>query len=122
MNDSRITPDVLELIPMAMDTVPMAVTIFSISGEILYYNGFAPTLLDRKPEYVGRDIRTCHRENKSIEKIDRMLEEFKRGGTHSFHYQSEVRGKRLSVTVSPLRRDGVLLACVQMVTVKQDAA
>jgi DUF438 domain-containing protein len=114
-------PDVAELIPLALDIAPVAVTIFSTSGEILYYNEFAPTLLDRKPEYIGRDIRSCHLEKSSIEKIDRILEEFKQGGTRSFQYEGERKGRLLTVTISPLRKDGELLACVHMVAVKRDA-
>ena len=115
-------PDVAELIPLAMDIAPVAVTVFSNSGEILYYNGFAPTLLDRKPEYIGRDIRACHLEKKSIDKIDRMLAEFEQGRTRGFQYEIERKSRRLTVTVSPLRKDGKLLACVHMVAVKQDAS
>jgi len=48
------------------------------------YNGYSSRMLNRKPEYIGRDIRDCHEKAASIEKIDHMLAEFKKGRREEF--------------------------------------
>jgi PAS domain-containing protein len=38
----------------------VAVTVLDLDGRIVFYNRYAPRILDRKPQYLGRDIRSFH--------------------------------------------------------------
>ena len=97
-----------------LDIFPWPVTIIDPRGVILYYNESAARLLDRKPEYVGRDVRFCHQKQESNEKIDRMLEEFARGRSET-GYRAERGGRTVEVTFFPVKEKGELKACVQVV-------
>jgi len=95
-----------------LDKIPMAVTIFDLRGIMLYYNEFAPSLINRKPELLGKDIRLCHQKPESNARIDWMIEEFRRGRRDPISYEAKPYGKTLLVTVSPLEADGRLLGCI----------
>ena len=85
---------------------------------MLYYNEYGAQILDRKPEYLGRDVNLCHEKQESRERIDHMLEAFKAGRRQEFYYEADRYGKRIAVTLSPFEVKGRLVACIQTVTVK----
>ena len=47
-------------IPLIVDMIPVAITIIDLEGHILFYNDYSRQVLNRKPEYLGSDIRDCH--------------------------------------------------------------
>jgi sensor histidine kinase regulating citrate/malate metabolism len=51
----------------------VAVTIIDTEGMLLYYNKHAAKILDRKPEYIGEDIRSHHKKAISSKKFDLMF-------------------------------------------------
>jgi PAS domain S-box-containing protein len=110
--------DMTPIFPLILDTVPVAVTVTDAKGYILYFNQYSQDVLDRKPEYIGRDIRFCHKESTSIEKIDSILEAFRMGGESEVYYEAVREGTRFAVTVRPLRKNGHLLGCVHCVIKK----
>ena len=76
-----------------LDKIPVGVTVTDIEGRILYYNTYSSQIVDRKPEYIGEDIRACHKKPDSILKIDRILEELKEGRIQEYYYESERNDK-----------------------------
>lgn len=44
-----------EMISLAMECLGVAVTIIDTKGTLLYYNKKAAKILDRRPEYIGKD-------------------------------------------------------------------
>ena len=96
-----------------LESIPVGITIIDRDGHILYYNAYCAKLVDRKPEYIGRDIRFCHQKPESIEKIDKILAELNAGTRTSVYYESERNGKRFGVTVSPFEVDGELIGFIQ---------
>lgn len=102
-----------------LDRLPVAVTVIDLDGRMLYYNEFSSAILDRKPEYLGQDVRACHEKAQSNAKIDRMLEAFRMGRREPFSYEAERYGKLLRVTFTPLEVDGRLAGCIQIATVRE---
>ena len=100
-----------------LDVFPWPVTIVDPRGVILYYNESAARLLDRKPEYLGRDVRSCHQKQESNEKIDRMLEEFAQGRKTESGYRTERDGRKVDVAFFPVKENGELKVCVQVVRI-----
>jgi DUF438 domain-containing protein len=98
----------------------VAVTIIDIEGRLLYYNQRAEKILDRKPEYIGVDLRSHHKKNSSNIKFDQMIREFEQGRTKPFHYEAKPYGKVILVTLSPILIDGQFTGCVQSVLLKED--
>jgi PAS domain S-box-containing protein len=101
----------------ALEIMPLAVTIIDLDGTILYYNRHAADHLDRKPEYIGRDVRFCHNEASS-EKITRLLDRFRAGRPEPEHWELIRDGKKMFVTASPLDRDGVPYGMLHTVRVE----
>lgn len=111
-NRATITPEQKSI----LNALAVAVTITDLTGAILFYNDCAPGILDRKPEYIGRDIRACHKNPESIRKIDSMLAEFQQGRKEPFSYSAERNGARLVVTFSPFYIEGAFAGLIQMAT------
>ena len=99
--------------------IPVGVTVTDLEGRILYYNEYSSQIVDRKPEYIGKDIRACHKQRESIAKIDRILMELKEGRSHEYYYESERNGKTLGVTVLPHKANGKLIGFIQSFVVKR---
>ena len=103
---------------MILDKIPVGVTVIDLEGRILYYNEYSSQIVDRKPEYVGEDIRSCHKKPESIAKIDSILKEIKDGERQDFYYESERNGKTLGVIVLPYTVNGELIGFIQSFVVK----
>jgi DUF438 domain-containing protein len=106
-------------IPQILDKIPVAITVIDLEGIILFYNDYSSRVLDRKPQYLGTDIRSCHQKSETNDKIDRMLAEFKAGRREDFCYEAFRYGKNIEVTLSPFEVDGRMVGCIQSVTIKK---
>ncbi len=95
-----------------LDKIPMAVTIFDLQGIMLYYNEHAPSVINRKPELLGKDIRLCHQKPESNVRFEGMIKKFKKGRREPISYEARPHGKPLLITVSPLEVDGRLVGCI----------
>ena len=122
MNDHERKSHLGELINLAMDCMGVAVTIIDAKGTLLYYNPYSAKILDRKPEYIGTDIRSHHRKAASNKKVDLMLEEFEAGRQDPFHYEAKPYGEIIFVTLSPIIKNGNFIGCVQTVRPKNNAS
>ena len=101
-----------------LDQIPVGITVTDLDGIILYYNEFCAQIVDRKPEYIGMDIRTCHKKPESIVKIDTILSEIKDGKLEKYQYESKRKDKVLSVTISPYKQLGKLIGFIQSIVIK----
>jgi sensor histidine kinase regulating citrate/malate metabolism len=115
MNDDERKNRLGELINFAVDGLEVAVSIIDTKGTLLYYNRHATKILDRKPEYLGSDIHSHHKEADSNKKVSRMLKEFEAGRKDPFHYEAKPYGEIISVTLSPILKNGKFVGCVQTV-------
>jgi PAS domain S-box-containing protein len=102
---------------MVLEKTPAGITAIDKEGHILYYNEYCSRFVDRKPEYIGKDIRFCHQKSESIEKIERILSELAEGKKEEFHYEAERNGNRLGVTVTPFVVDGEQIGFIQCFSV-----
>ena len=94
-----------KLIESAVEQMPASLTILDAKGTILYYNQYAESIVDRKPEYIGRDVRDFHIA-KSNRKLDRILEEYAKGKKDVHTWQLDTGGVLRQVRVAPLYVDG----------------
>lgn len=111
-----------EICTLAMECMGVGVTVINPKGTLLYYNRHAAKILDRKPEFIGKDVHSHHKKAASNEKLDLMLQEFEKGRTEPFHYRARPYGKDIVVTLSPILKDGEFVGCVQSVMLKEDVA
>lgn len=120
MKEMKDTKKPEHLIKLAMECMGVAVTIIDTEGTLLYYNKQAAEILDRKPEYIGKDIHSHHKEAASNRKLDLMLQDFQKGRREPFHYQAKPYGQIILVTLSPILENGEFIGCIQSVQLKKD--
>ncbi len=104
--------------PFLSDSTPTAITVIDLGGHILYFNDYAAEILDRKSEYIGRDLRLCHG-TKSVKAVNHMIEAFKNGRKKPFQWESQAPTRISNVTLLPLALDSRRTVLVQTVTVKE---
>ena len=104
-----------DLSALALDSLPVAITMVDPWGAILYFNQRAAEILDRQPEYLGRDVRFCHAKPESVARIDTILADFRAGSEAMVEYEAVRPDRKLRVLFTPLRQNGALVACVQTV-------
>lgn len=85
--------------------IPVAITVLDRQGNILFFNQYAAKVVDRKPEYLGRDIREFHQPGSNA-KIEAMLEAYAQGGREEHAWRLRRGDLELQVRVSPWLRDG----------------
>lgn len=102
-----------------LEKIPVGITVIDLAGRICYYNAYCARLVDRQPEYIGRDIRSCHEKAESIARIDRILDAILTGRRKEVCYDTVRNGRTLAVTVSPYEADGRLIGYIQSFVVKR---
>jgi len=103
----------IEKLAMALEKIPVGITITDLDGHILYYNEYCSQTVDRKSEYLGKNIRFCHQKKESIIKLDKIFDQLTKGEIQEYNYQSNRNGKKLNVRVSPFEIDGKLIGFIQ---------
>ena len=98
----------------ALHQMPAALTILDLSGKILFYNDFSATFLDRKPEYIGRDIREFHLPA-SNEKTERILQSYSAGARDIYTWQLKRDGNLFQVRVGPRIENGECTGLIHVV-------
>ena len=101
-----------------LDQIPVGITVTDLDGKILYYNAYSAQVVDRKPEYIGMDIRSCHKKSESIHKIDMILSEIREGKRKNYYYETNRKEKVLCVTISPYEMNGKLIGFIQSIFLK----
>ena len=120
MKEMKDTIKLEHLMKLVVECMGVAVTIIDTEGTLLYYNMQAANILDRKPEYIGKDIHSHHKKAASNRKLDFMLQDFQKGRKEPFHYQAKPYGKIILVTLSPILENGKFIGCIQSVLLKKD--
>jgi sensor histidine kinase regulating citrate/malate metabolism len=109
-----------DLISAAMECLGVGVTIIDPKGALLYYNKQAAKILDRKPEYIGKDVYSHHTKAASTQKLESMIQDFSKGRTEPFRYEAKPYGKTILVTLSPIIENDSFIGCAQSVQLKED--
>lgn len=88
-----------------LDQAPVAVTALDRQGIIVFFNQYAGKVVDRKPEYLGRDIRDFHKPESNA-KVDAILAAYAGGGREEYSWRLKRGDKELMVRVAPWLKDG----------------
>ena len=96
-----------EIIPVRelLDQAPVAVTALDRQGNIVFFNQYATNIVDRKPEYLGRDIREFH-QPASNDKVDAILRAYAQGGREEHSWRLKRGDKEFMVRVRPWLKHG----------------
>jgi sensor histidine kinase regulating citrate/malate metabolism len=104
-----------------LEQVGMGVTILDREGRLMFYNQWAANKLDRKPEYIGKNVRGHHRRKITNPRFNAMLKLFEEGRTDPVYYVARPYGGiTILVMVSPIRVDGELVGYSQVILLKEE--
>jgi sensor histidine kinase regulating citrate/malate metabolism len=104
-----------------LEQAGVGVTIVDRHGSVLYYNKWACDHLDRKPEYLGHDVRERHHRAVTNPRWNAMMQLFVDGRVEPVRYVARPYGKTtILVTVSPIRINGDLVGLSQIVLLKDE--
>jgi len=106
--------DPASLTPALYDQAPVAITLLGLDGRVLFYNDHAPRILDRRPEYLGRDVCELHNPA-SVKKIRAMLSDYADGGRQEYAWRLRREDKEYAVRLRPLLSDGQVIGAVHAV-------
>jgi len=111
--------NVLEVGQLAqvLDKVPAGITVIDSEWRILYYNEYCGRYVDRRPEYLGESILSCHKKGSSIDRIKQMLSSLAEGKQQEVYYETQRGDTRLAVTVVPFRLSEAETGFIQTFTV-----
>lgn len=104
----------LALLPELVEQLPAGLTVLDPQGKVLYYNPAAAEFLDRKPEYIGRDVRQFH-QPATNRKVDAILASYRKGSRKAHTWQFNREGKILQIRVRPLVVEGRFVALLHNV-------
>jgi DUF438 domain-containing protein len=121
MNNNEGKFHLEEIVYLSMESIEIAISIIDKKGTLLYYNQHSTKILDRKPEYIGTDIHSHHKNKASNDKVDMMLKDFGEGRREPFHYEAKPYGEVILVTLSPIIKNGEFIGCVQVVIPKENS-
>lgn len=102
--------------------MPAAVTVLDTQGRLLFYNDHAPSMLDRRPEYLGLPVQGHHRQPASVEKIEAILASYRDGGRQEHCWYFQRQGRTLVVRVAPWVVEGGLAGLIHVAALLPEAA
>ena len=120
MSQDSVELNIARIMPAVMGEMPVGLTLIDLEGRLLFFNAYAARISDRKPEYIGQDIRKYH-QSRSNDKIDLILKGYKQGGKEEHHWQVTRNGKVVGVRVAPLVVNGQNVGLIHTVQVQGDS-
>lgn len=101
-----------------LEKIPVGITIIDRKNRMLFYNEHSSKIVDRKPEYIGKNIESCHQKKQSIDKIEKMLADLDKGRIDTAFYEAERNNRRIAVTVFPFKLDDSTSGFIQVIVAK----
>lgn len=98
-----------------LDQIPVGLTYADADGVIRYRNRAAAQRPSPRPRDIGINIRDCHAQPESLEKIDEIYADFNRGRKTPHHYVSARMGIKEIVTLVPIFKDEQFSGCLSVV-------
>jgi hypothetical protein len=93
------------ILPEILGQAAVAVTVLDLEGRLLFFNHYAPKILDRQPAYLGRDVGELH-QPASRAKLTAILAGYRDGELREHTWKLPRGDKTFAVRVAPLVLDG----------------
>ena len=98
-----------------MNQAGVLISVLDLDGRLIHYSDNIPPMVTRNPSLIGADVRQCHKQEASNQKIDRILDAYRRGEGDSHHWVLERDGISHAVKVTPLRENGRIVGLVHTI-------
>lgn len=97
-----------------MDALPADVTFIDAKDTVSYFNKGADRIFPRTPAVIGRKVQQCHPQ-KSIAKVEAILDGFKKGTMNKAEFWIDLRGRKIYIRYFAVRsKKGKYLGCIEV--------
>jgi DUF438 domain-containing protein len=101
LDTGKLTADQLNRI---LKLLPVDISFVNENDEVAYYSDVAERIFPRSPAIIGRKVQNCH-PPKSIDKVKRILKEFKEGTKDVAEFYITLEGRFLHIRYFPVHDD-----------------
>jgi len=84
--------------------LPIDISFVNEQDEVLYYSALKERLFPRSPGVIGRKVQNCH-PPKSMNMVQKILDEFKAGRRHTADFWIQMQGKFILIRYFAVRDD-----------------
>ncbi|MCX7677588.1 MAG: DUF438 domain-containing protein [Spirochaetes bacterium] len=104
----------IEQLEAMLNTLPVDFTFIDKDDVVCYFNNAPERIFVRSKAVIGRTVQNCHPQ-KSIDVVNRLLEEMKSGKRNKAEFWIELSGKLVYITYYAVRnRQGEYLGCLEV--------
>ena len=100
-----------ELAGQVLGQAAVCNTVLDLEGRLLFYSHYGPKILDRKPDYLGRDVGELH-QPASRARLAAILAAYRAGERREFAWKLPRGEKTFAVRVAPLALAGQILGLI----------
>lgn len=103
-----------EQVNLLLTHLPVDISYVSEEDEVLYYSNTEERIFPRSPGIIGRKVQNCH-PPKSVDIVEKILEEFKAGNKDSADFWIQMRGRFILIRYFAVRdREGKYRGCLEV--------
>lgn len=108
-----------EVLDAMLNTLPIEISFVDEKDVVRYFNKDGDRIFPRPPSVIGRKVQDCHPE-KSLHKVNQILDDFKNNRRDVAEFWVDLRGKKVYIRYFAVRnKEGKYLGCLE---VTQDIA
>lgn len=107
----NLAPEVIEAM---LNALPVEISFLDEEDTVRYFSKDGDRIFPRPRAVIGRKVQNCHPQ-KSLHKVNQILEEFKAGTRDSANFWVDLKGRKIYIRYFPVRSaDGKYLGCLEV--------
>lgn len=111
LDTGQLTQEQMNLL---LTHLPVDISYVSANDEVLYYSNTEERIFPRSPGIIGRKVQNCH-PPKSVDVVEKILEEFKAGNKDSADFWIQMRGRFILIRYFAVRdSEGKYQGCLEV--------
>jgi len=103
-----------EVMLAMLEALPVEISFVDAEDRVRYFNKNGNRIFPRSPGVLGRRVQECHPQ-KSIDKVQKILDGFKAGTLDKAEFWIDLRGRKIYIRYFPVRnKDGKYMGCLEV--------
>lgn len=104
----------LDIVENILNTLPVEMSFTDKNDQVRYFNKNGDRIFPRPRSVIGRNVRQCH-PPKSLDKVTRIIEDFKSGARDSAEFWINLRDRKIYIRYFAVRDlQGVYLGTLEV--------
>ncbi|MEM0359731.1 MAG: PAS domain-containing protein [Candidatus Diapherotrites archaeon] len=85
-----------------LDALPVEISFVDAKETVQYFNRDGARIFPRNKSVIGMKVQNCH-SPKSLEKVQAILDGFKKGTLNKVEFWTDLQGKKILISYFPVR-------------------